>query len=122
TLLAPANASTPNMLRSLRPLFVSSLIALAGACAAVSAPVSSTASHASASATDDPYLWLEDVTAERSLDWARAHNAKSSGELVDADFHALEARLKAILDSNEKIPYVTKIGALYYNLWQDAKN
>ncbi len=71
---------------------------------------------------EDPFLWLEDVTAERSLDWAREHNAKSTGELVDGEFRALETRLKAILDSDEKIPAVTKIGALYYNLWQDARN
>jgi len=25
--------------------------------------------------TDDPYLWLEDVSGARALDWARARNA-----------------------------------------------
>ena len=71
---------------------------------------------------DDPYLWLENVSGEKPLEWARAHNAKSSGELVDAEFKALEARIKTILDSDAKIPYVNEIGGLYYNLWTDAKN
>ena len=107
------------MLRPFRPLFVSSLITLAGACATVSSP----GTHSSASpATEDPFMWLEDVTAESSLVWARAHNAKSKSELVDGEFRALETRLKAILDSEEKIPSVRKIGGQYYNLWQDARN
>src|SRR5204862_2049774 len=82
----------------------------------------STTSAAVAPVSDDPFLWLEDVTAERSLAWAREHNTKSTGELVDAQFHALETRIKAILDSNEQIPLVTKIGAHDYKLWQDAQN
>jgi hypothetical protein len=28
---------------------------------------------------DDPYLWLEDVTGARALDWARARNAERGG-------------------------------------------
>jgi prolyl oligopeptidase len=70
----------------------------------------------------DPYGWLEEVTAERSLDWARAQNANSQGELADEAFRALETRLKAQYDSNAKIPMVQKIGAHYYNLWTDAQN
>jgi prolyl oligopeptidase len=72
---------------------------------------------------DDPFLWLEDVTGERPLDWAKEQNAESTGELAGADeFKALEMRLLSILDSDEKIPYVQKIGELYYNFWRDARN
>jgi prolyl oligopeptidase len=70
----------------------------------------------------DEWLWLEDVTAERSLDWVRERNEQSTGELVRGSFDALQARLLAILDSNEKIPYVREIGGQYYNLWTDAAN
>ena len=31
-------------------------------------------------------------------------------------------RVLNILDSKDKIPYVTKIGNFYYNFWQDANN
>ena len=82
----------------------------------------STGSANGAPAPDDPYLWLEDVTAEKSLEWVRARNAESTKELVGAPFEAMRARLLAILDSEEKIPYVKKIGAHYYNLWTDASN
>jgi len=84
--------------------------------------VAPTTSESLATEGADPFLWLEDVTAERSLEWAKARNAISAGELVDGEFKALEARLRSILDSNERIPGVTKIGALYYNFWTDAKN
>ncbi|MBM3984902.1 MAG: S9 family peptidase [Planctomycetes bacterium] len=85
------------------------------------APVAATGAEA-APAPADPFLWLEDVTAERSLDWARAHNVHSQGELADGAFRTLEARLKAQYDSDAKIPMVRKIGDHYYNLWTDAQN
>lgn len=73
--------------------------------------------------TEDPYLWLEDVTGERALDWVRARNAVTEDRLAStADFQALEARLLAILDSNERIPQVYKQGAYFYNFWRDAQN
>ena len=80
-------------------------------------------SHAAdAPVPDDSYLWLEDVTADKSLDWARARNAESAKALETGSFAALEQRILDILDSNARIPFVTKIGKYYYNLWQDPKN
>ena len=73
-------------------------------------------------APDDPYLWLEDVTAEKSLDWARARNAESAKALETGGFPSLERRILDILDSRARIPDVTKMGRHYYNFWQDAKN
>jgi prolyl oligopeptidase len=71
--------------------------------------------------TVDPHLWLEDVTAEGSLAWARQQNAESVSELAESDeFLALQERLRGILDSNEKIPYVRRLGGMYYNFWRDA--
>ncbi|HZM01507.1 MAG TPA: prolyl oligopeptidase family serine peptidase [Candidatus Saccharimonadales bacterium] len=72
---------------------------------------------------DDPNLWLEDVTGPKALDWVRSQNAVTVRALAEsAGFKALEARLLAILDSREKIPYVSKHGKYYYNFWQDEKN
>ncbi|HEX9188569.1 MAG TPA: S9 family peptidase, partial [Vicinamibacteria bacterium] len=75
-----------------------------------------------APAPADRYLWLEDVTGERALEWARARNAESARVLETADFAALEARILSILDSDARIPTVSKIGPYYYNLWKDATN
>jgi prolyl oligopeptidase len=97
------------------------LLSIAACSAPTNAPATTTSAEV-APVPADPYRWLEDVTAERSLDWARERNAKSKGELADAEFRALETRLKSILDSNERIPGVTKIGGLFYNFWTDAKN
>ena len=74
-------------------------------------------------AMDDPYLWLEDVTGAKSLDWVRAHNAISQKELESAPgFNALRERLLAILNSKARIPAVAKRGEYFYNLWQDASH
>ncbi|MDA1041446.1 MAG: prolyl oligopeptidase family serine peptidase, partial [Planctomycetota bacterium] len=71
----------------------------------------------------DPHLWLEDVTGEKPLAWVREQNAECVATLAEAEaFTNLEARLLAILDSQERIPMVSKIGDRYYNFWRDATN
>jgi prolyl oligopeptidase len=73
--------------------------------------------------TADPYLWLEDVTGEKQLNWVRQQNAISTNELeAMPGFEPLRKRLLSILDSKEKIPYVAKHGKYYYNFWRDQKN
>jgi prolyl oligopeptidase len=72
---------------------------------------------------EDPNLWLEDVTGERALAWVREQNAQSTKELeASPDFEPIRQRLLSILDSKERIPYVAKHGAYYYNFWRDEKN
>ena len=81
------------------------------------------AAAGAAVAPDDPYLWLEDVTGERALRWVREQNALSTRELeASPDFERIRSRLLSILDSKERIPYVAKHGAYYYNFWRDDKN
>ncbi|WP_231691167.1 prolyl oligopeptidase family serine peptidase [Aureliella helgolandensis] len=70
--------------------------------------------------TEDPYLWLEDVTAEKSLEWVRARNEKTQTHLeARPEFADLNRDLLAILDSDERIPFVSKAGEYYYNFWRD---
>jgi prolyl oligopeptidase len=72
---------------------------------------------------DDPFLWLEDVTGARALDWVRGRNAESVASLAGSErFRTLETRIRAILDSKERIPFVSRIGDRYYNFWRDAAN
>jgi prolyl oligopeptidase len=91
---------------------------------AMSTAAGSTAAEAdkTAPAPEDRFLWLEDVTGEKSLDWARARNAESAKVLATPEEAALEKRILDILDSKERIPEVEKHGRFYYNLWKDAKN
>ena len=83
--------------------------------------VLSMAPVASAEETDDPHLWLEDVEGEQALDWVRARNADSTGQLeAAAGFEATQKRLRAMLDSPDKIHYVSKQGDYLYNVWKGA--
>jgi prolyl oligopeptidase len=71
----------------------------------------------------DPFLWLEDVTGEKALNWVKERNVVSTAELTKGeDFAALDKRLLQILDSKDRIPAVSKHGAWYYNFWRDDKN
>lgn len=71
--------------------------------------------------TDDAYLWLEDVTGQKPLDWVRERNAIASRELeAQPGFAAMQARLLSIYESHDRIPYVSKQGKHFYNFWRDA--
>lgn len=73
--------------------------------------------------TEDPYLWLEDVTGDKALTWVRAQNAVSEKEFAaDPRFEPLRKDLLTILESRERIPFVTRMGVHYYNFWRDATN
>jgi prolyl oligopeptidase len=75
------------------------------------------------SATSDPYLWLEDVTGDKALGWAKQQNARTDAELATGpEFAKLQSDILAILDSDAKIPDVEKIGDHYYNFWKDAQH
>jgi prolyl oligopeptidase len=74
-------------------------------------------------ASDDPYLWLEEVSSDKALGWARERNKLSQGELeAVAGFTKARDRIRGILDSKEKTPYVAKRGKWLYNFWTDEKN
>ncbi|WP_027081731.1 prolyl oligopeptidase family serine peptidase [Lysobacter sp. HA18] len=90
---------------------------------AVLATASAASAQEAAVQTPDPYLWLEDVTGDRPLAWVREHNAKTEAELATTpEFKQLEGEIRAILDSEAKIPAVEKLGAYYYNFWKDAQH
>ncbi|AMD00810.1 prolyl oligopeptidase family serine peptidase [Halomonas chromatireducens] len=68
----------------------------------------------------DPHLWLEEVEGERALAWVEARNTESQARLADSPgFDALRADLQAILEADDRIPFVVKRGEHFYNFWQD---
>ncbi|UFU06088.1 prolyl oligopeptidase family serine peptidase [Ruania halotolerans] len=72
-------------------------------------------------APKDPYSWLENVDGEESLNWVRARNAEQAATLAGTqEFTATRDRIRTILDSDEKIPGISKVGEYYYNFWRDA--
>ncbi len=62
------------------------------------------ATVASMANDEDPYLWLEDVEAEKSLDWVRARKRRDQPLAKDPGFETLRSDLLAILDSNGAYP------------------
>ena len=95
------------MLRSLLPL----------ALLAAAAP-------AAPAASDDPYVWLEQVEGARALDQVRQWNAATETVLTkEPGFEAYRARAKAILDEPRQIAMPTAIfGDRVANLWRDAQH
>ncbi|CRK55783.1 Prolyl endopeptidase [Alloactinosynnema sp. L-07] len=72
--------------------------------------------------TDDPYLWLEEVTDETALEWVRARNAETTAKLGGERFESLRAGIREVLDADDRIPYPRRRGEFLYNFWQDAAN
>ncbi|MFI6426627.1 prolyl oligopeptidase family protein [Promicromonospora sp. NPDC050880] len=68
----------------------------------------------------DPFAWLEDVEGDTALEWVRERNAHSAAALGGEAFTATERAVREVLDSDDKIPHVSKVGEHYYNFWQDA--
>lgn len=70
----------------------------------------------------DPFAWLEDVEGAAALDWVRERNAHSAAVLEGPAFAETERAVRQVLDSDDKIPHVSKVGEHYYNFWQDAEH
>ncbi|GIW96724.1 MAG: prolyl oligopeptidase [Pirellulaceae bacterium] len=80
-------------------------------------------SSSEVTAGEDPYLWLEDVGGERSLAWVRAHNRVTQERLEShPEFDRLRTALLEVLESDDRIPMVSKRGEFYYNFWRDRQH
>lgn len=79
---------------------------------------------------EDPYLWLEEVESEESLNFAKDANAKCLEELGDPKTSGTGTydKVLSVLESNDRIAYARKYGndengePIMFNLWKDSKN
>jgi prolyl oligopeptidase len=78
---------------------------------------------------EDPYLWLEEVESERALQFATDSNQACLTALGDPLSGTTYERVLAVLESNDRIPFVSNIGInpvtgdrIVLNLWKDAVN
>src|SRR6185503_449981 len=79
------------------------------------------ASAQQAASTDDPYIWLEDVSSQRSMDWVHSHNAKTQAVLeADPRYQQYYNEALAIAQAQDRIPYGFLARGQVYNFWQDA--
>ena len=60
---------------------------------------------------------LDDLTAAPALEWAREWSDATEAWL---DSSALRERIRAALDSDDRIPFVTRRGEYLYNFWRDG--
>ena len=71
-------------------------------------------------AAEDPYLWLEEVESEKSLDWVKEQN-KNSEQILTSNplYENLQKRYLEVYNDKDKIAYPNIVGNYVYNLWQD---
>ena len=71
----------------------------------------------------DPHLWLEEVLGDDALDWVRAQNDRTLGELqADPRYAGFEAAALEVLTSDDRIPYGSIRDGMVYNFWQDEQH
>ena len=68
---------------------------------------------------DDDFLWLEDIHGDDPLDWVREENETTLARFRDDLFDRMSAEILTALDSDDRIPMVTKRGGHLYNFWRD---
>jgi prolyl oligopeptidase len=69
---------------------------------------------------DDPFLWLEEVEDDRALDWVRAQNARTLGEIeADPRYQGLYDTALKLVTAQDRIPYPRFLGDAVANFWQD---
>ena len=73
--------------------------------------------------TDADHLYLEEVLGEQALAEVTAWNTSTLERLTaDPRFAVMEAQALEILQSKDKIPYVSYRNGYAHNFWQDAKS
>ena len=81
------------------------------------------AANAQPASADDPYIWLEDVSGQRAMDWVNSHNAKTQAVLEkDQRYQQYYNEALAIAQAEDRIPYGSFRGDDVYNFWQDANH
>jgi prolyl oligopeptidase len=71
----------------------------------------------------DKYLWLEDVSGERSMAWVKAENERSA-KVLDNDprYPGLAAAALKVLESPDRLAIPEFRQGEVYNTWQDAQH
>ena len=106
----------------MRSTFAAALTALA---LGVMLFVVSNTARAQTAATDaaDPYIWLEEASSPRAMDWVDAHNAKATAVLeADARYPTLYREALALVEAKDRIPFGSFLHGEIYNFWQDGEH
>jgi len=79
---------------------------------------------AAPAASDDPWLWLEDIEGERAIAQVKEWNKATEDQLTrDPKYEDYRSRARAILDDEQQIATPDQIlGDKVANLWRDASH
>ena len=89
-----------------------------------------TLNKATSGLEEDPYIWLEEVESEQSLEFARKTNEACLEALGNPETSSTGTyqRVLDVLQSSDRIPFVSQFGrdengqAILFNFWKDANN
>ena len=71
----------------------------------------------------DPFQWLEDIDAPRSMAWVEGQNVKSAKRLeADPRYETFHAEARAIFTAQDRIPTPHFRAGGVDNFWQDAEH
>ena len=71
----------------------------------------------------DPYLWLEETTGDRAMEWVQEQNTRSLGVLEsDPRFASFQETAQDLLEDKNRIPASTIRGNFVYDFVQNAKH
>ncbi len=74
-------------------------------------------------AQEDPYIWLENVDAEKSLKWVEKWNEKTLDVLCSQpDYNTIYEKNLEIYNSTDRIAAPSIYGDFIYNFWQDKEH
>ncbi|KAA9000635.1 S9 family peptidase [Affinibrenneria salicis] len=72
---------------------------------------------------EDPWLWLEEINSEAALQWVGERNRESQQKLTGSpDYATSYEQMLEILNARDRVPYIRRRGAWFYNLWQDESH
>jgi len=85
-------------------------------------PVSFSAQSQS-SDPEDKYIWLEEPTGARAMDWVKTENARTAKVLeADPRFATFNDEALKVSEDPNRLPVPGLRGDLVYNFWNDEKN
>ncbi|MFT8737301.1 MAG: prolyl oligopeptidase family serine peptidase [Zymomonas mobilis] len=85
------------------------------------ASMASIPAMASTLSNSDPYIWLEEFSSPRAMEWVRSHN-ETSAKILESDtrYNTLYNEALAIGSAKDRIPMPSFLHGEIYNFWQDS--
>lgn len=81
--------------------------------------VETSAQSGAAPTPHDEFLWLEEIEGADALTWVDEQNQATLAEFFDDEAKATSDAIRGALDSEDRIPGVSKLGDFYFNFWRD---